>query len=222
MNNSSIARRQQSILSTNRVLRNTYLLLSLTLLFSAAMAVFSVATNVQYINIFVLLIGAYGLMFLTQYLRNSVWGLVSAFAFTGFMGYTLGPILNFYLKNFSNGGELIATALGATGIVFLALSVYAVTSKKDFSYLGGFIFAGFIGVIMLSIFGLFFSAPFLQLAISMVMLLLMSGLILFETSMIIKGGETNYIMATITLYVSLYNMFINLLQIFAAFAGNRD
>ena len=220
--NSSIVRKQESVLATNRVLRNTYLLLSLTLLFSAAMAIVSVATNARSPGIIITLVGIYGLMFLTQALRNSIWGLVSAFAFTGFMGYLLGPILNLYIHNFSNGSELIATALGTTGAVFLGLSAYVLTTRKDFSYLGGFLMAAVIGAVVLSVLGLFFHAPILSLAISGLFVLISSGLILFETSMIIQGGVTNYIMATISLYVSIYNLFISLLQIFAAFAGNRN
>lgn len=221
-NNSSVARKQESVLATNKVLRNTYLLLSLTLLFSAGMAILSVANNARSPGIIITIVGIYGLMFLTQALRNSPWGLVSTFAFTGFMGYLLGPILNLYIHNFSNGGELIATALGTTGAVFLGLSAYVLTTRKDFSYLSGFLMAAVIGAIILSVLGIFVHAPILSLAISGLFVLIASGLILFETSMIIQGGETNYIMATISLYVSIYNLFISLLQIFGAFAGNRN
>lgn len=220
MNDNVIARKQQSILSTNKVLRNTYMLLSMTLLFSAACAIFAVASNAPSLG-WLTLLGMLGLLFLTQALRNSVWGLVSIFAFTGFMGYTLGPLLNMILT-FSNGGAIIATAFASTGIIFLALSGYAIVTKKDFSYLGGFIFAAIIGAFILMIIGIFTQAPALFLIINAVFILISSGLILFETSMIIRGGETNYIMATITLYVSLYNLFVSLLQIFAAFSGNRD
>jgi len=221
-NNPYIVRKQESVLATNKVLRNTYLLLSLTLLFSAGMAVLSVANNARSPGIIITLVGIYGLMFLTQALRNSSWGLLAVFAFTGFMGYLLGPILNLYLHNFSNGGELIATALGATGAVFLGLSAYVVTTRKDFSYLAGFIMAAVIGALILCVLGIFFHAPILSLAISFLFVLIASGMILFETSQIIQGGETNYIMATVSLYVAIYNLFISLLQIFGAFAGNRN
>lgn len=221
-NNPAIARKQESVLATNKVLRNTYLLLSLTLLFSAAMSIASVATNARSPGIIITLVGMYGLMFLTQALRNSPWGLVSVFAFTGFMGYLLGPIINLYLVEFKNGGELIATALGATGVVFLGLSIYTVTTRKDFSYLAGFIMAAVIGALALCILGIFFHAPMLSLAISFLFVLIASGMILFETSQIIQGGETNYIMATVSLYVAIYNLFISLLQILGAFAGNRN
>ncbi|MBS0359707.1 MAG: Bax inhibitor-1/YccA family protein [Proteobacteria bacterium] len=210
------------ILETNRVLKNTYLLLGLTLLFSAATAGFALVTQARPLNIFVLLIGVYGLLFLTQALRNSVWGLVSTFAFTGFMGYTLGPILSYYLTTFSNGSQLIMTALGATGIVFFALSGYVITTRKDFSYMSGFLMGLGIIAMITMIAGFFFQIPALQLLISGLFALFASGVILFQTSAIINGGERNYIMATITLYVSIYNLFISLLQLFGAFAGNRD
>lgn len=222
MNNNTAVRRQASVLASNKVLRNTYLLLGLTLIFSGAMSVLAVATNAPSPGIIITLVGMYGLMFLTQALRNSPWGLVSVFAFTGFMGYLLGPLLNAYIHGFSNGGELVATALGATGILFFALSGYVLTTKKDFSYLGGFIFIAIITVLIASVAGLFFHAPILYLAISGAFVLISSAMILFQTSLIINGGETNYIMATITLYVALYNLFISLLQIFGSFAGNRD
>lgn len=210
-----------SVLSTNKVLRNTYLLLSLTLLFSAATAGFALITNAPPLGILITLVGIYGLMFLTQALRNSVWGLVSVFAFTGFMGYTLGPILNLYIHTFSNGSELIMTAFGATGLIFFALSGYAMTSRKDFSYLGGFLFVGVMVAFLAMIANIFLAIPALYLAISAAFVLISSGLILFQTSMIINGGERNYIMATITLYVAIYNLFVSLLQLFAAFAGRE-
>ncbi|MCE3044865.1 MULTISPECIES: Bax inhibitor-1/YccA family protein [Legionella] len=217
-----LSQRNDSVLATNRVLRNTYLLLSMTFLFSALTAYLSYASKAGPMNPFVMIAGVYGLMFLTQALRNSVWGLVSAFAFTGFLGYTLGPILNFYVASFSNGPQLIGTALGGTGMIFFALSGYALTTKKDFSFLGGFLFVGMMVALLAMIAGLFFDIPALQLTISAAFVLISSGLILFQTSEIIHGGETNYISATISLYVSIYNLFISLLNILSAFAGNRD
>ena len=221
-NDQVLNRRSESVLATNKVLRNTYLLLGLTLLFSGLTAAFSVATDAGYPGILVTLVGVYGLMFLTQALRNSPWGLVSAFAFTGFMGYILGPLLNFYISSFSNGGELVAMALGATGVVFFGLSGYALTTKKDFSYLSGFIFIAIITALLMTIVGMFAQIPALYLGISALFVLISSALILFQTSMIIQGGERNYIMATISLYVSIYNLFVSLLQIFGAFGGNRN
>lgn len=220
-NDISMSAHQASVLSTNKVLRNTYMLLSLTLLFSAATAAFALVTHAPYPGLVLTIVGVYGLMFLTQALRNSVWGLVSTFAFTGFMGYTLGPLLNYYLTAFSNGGEIITMALGSTGIIFLALSGYATTTKKDFSYLGGFLTVGILFALLAMIANLFFQIPAMHLAISAAFVLISSGFILFETSQIINGGERNYIMATIALYVSIYNLFVSLLSIFGAFGG-RD
>jgi modulator of FtsH protease len=216
-----VRRSDESILATNKVLRNTYMLLSMTFIFSAFTAYMSFAMKSAPLHPLLLIVGMYGLMFLTQALSNSVWGLVSIFAFTGFMGYTLGPILNFYIASFSNGPQLIATALGATGVIFFALSGYTLTTRKDFSYLGSFLFVGVMIALLAMIGGMFFQIPGLYLAISALFVLISSGMILFQTSLIINGGERNYIMATITLFVSLYNLFISLLQIFSAFSG-RD
>lgn len=222
MNQNHVSIQQQSsVLATNKVLRNTYMLLGMTFLFSAFCAYLSFALGVKYINPLVMIVGAYGLMFLTQALRNSPMGLVAVFAFTGFLGYTLGPLLNYYIAAFSNGPQLISTALGGTGVIFFALSGYALTTRKDFSYLGGFLFVGFTVAFLAVIANLFFSMPGLQLAISTAFILLSSGLILFQTSEIIHGGERNYISATVTLFVSIYNIFVSLLQLLAAFSG-RD
>ena len=212
---------RESTLATHKVLRNTYLLLSLCFLFSAGMAYFSLTIHAKPMNVLLMIVGVYGLMFMTQALRNSVWGLLSCFAFTGFLGYTLGPILNLYITHFSNGHQLIATALGGTGIVFFGLSSYALVSRKDFSFLGGFLFVGVMVAMLAMIAGIFFKLPALQLAISAAFVLISSGLILFQTSEIIHGGETNYISATVGLFVSIYNLFISLLQILGAFSG-RD
>lgn len=212
--------RSESVLSTHKVLRNTYLLLSLTFLFSAFTAYLSAISGARP-NILVMLIGVYGLMFLTQALRNSPWGLVSVFAFTGFLGYTLGPILNLYLAKYTNGAQLIATSLGGTGVIFFSLSAYALTTKKDFSYLGGFLFIGMMVALLAMIAGLFFSMPALQLVISALFVLISSGLILFQTSEIIYNGETNYIMATVGLFVSIYNLFVSLLNLLGAFSGRE-
>lgn len=220
-NNHSLTSAKESILATNKVLRNTYLLLGLTLLFSAATAGFALVTNAPPLGIIITLVGVYGLMFLTQALRNSIWGIVSVFAFTGFLGYTLGPLLNMMIKQFSNGSELIMTALGATGIIFFSLSGYVLTTRKDFSYLGGFLFVGVMVALLGMIAGIFLPIPGLQLAISAAFVLISSGLILFQTSLIMNGGERNYIMATISLYVAIYNLFVSLLQIFSAFGGRN-
>lgn len=213
---------QPSILATHTVLRNTYFLLSLTLLFSAGTATYAMLSGAKGPGIFLFLIGMFGLSFLVQALRNSAWGILAAFLFTGFLGYTLGPILSMYLHAFSNGSQIIMTALGATGFIFLALSGYVLTTRKDFSYMGGFLFAAITVAFIAGIAGIFFQMPMLQIIISGAFALLSSGLILFQTSQIIHGGETNYIMATVSIYTALFNLFISLLQLLGAFGGSRD
>jgi len=193
----------------------------MTLLFSAFTAWLAMLTNATPMGLMVLPI-YFGLLFLTQSLRNSVWGIASIFAFTGFMGYTLGPILNFAIQGFSNGTQIIMASLGLTGLIFFALSGYALTTRKDFSYLGGFLFVEATIGMMASIVGLFFPVPLLYLGVSSAFVLIASGTILFQTSQIIHDGERNYIMATIALYVSIYNLFISLLQLFMLLAGRRN
>ncbi|NDH09508.1 MAG: Bax inhibitor-1/YccA family protein [Gammaproteobacteria bacterium] len=220
---SVLNRRMDSVLATNKVLRNTYLLLAMTLIFSAVMAYISISMGIRSINPILFLIGSYGLIFLTSMLQNSPMGIVAVFGFTGFMGFALGPILNMYLLAIPNGAHLIATALGGTGMIFLGLSAYALSTQKDFSYMGGFLFAGMLVVFIMMLIGMFVQVTALQLVISGAFMLLSSGLILFQTSQIIHGGETNYINATVGLYVSIYNVFISLLQLLTALSGNsRD
>ena len=219
---SVLSQRQASALSTNKVLRNTYLLLGMTFLFSAFTAYMSFASNSRPLHPLMFIVGIYGLMFLTNALKNSVWGLVSVFAFTGFMGYSLGPILNSYIHSFANGPQLIATALGGTGLIFFGLSGYVLTTRKDFSYLGGFLFVGVMLAFLAMIANIFLHIPALSLGISAAFVLISSGLILFQTSEIINGGETNYISATVSLFVSIYNLFLSLLNLLGAFSGNRD
>ncbi len=218
---SILNRQAESALATNKVLRNTYLLLGMTFIFSAFTAYASFALAVRSINPFIFIIGAYGLMFLTNALKNSALGIAAVFAFTGFMGFALGPILNAYISHFSNGPQLIATALSGTGMIFFALSGYALTTRKDFSYLSGFLFVGVMVAFLGMIAGIFFQVPALQLAISAAFVLISSGLILFQTSEIIHGGETNYISATVSLYVSIYNLFVSLLNLLGAFSGKE-
>jgi modulator of FtsH protease len=200
------------VLATNRVLRNTYLLLSLTLAFSALTAGTAAALRLPHPGIIITLIGYFGLLFLTARLRNSALGLVSVFALTGFMGYTLGPIVGAYLS-LPDGHQLVMTAMGGTAATFLGLSAYALASRKDFSFLGGFLTAGVLVAFLAGLAAVFFSMPALSLTVSAAFILLMAGMILFETSRIIRGGETNYIMATVSLYVAIYNLFLSLLQI---------
>jgi modulator of FtsH protease len=215
---STVVRPQESVLASNKLLRNTYSLLAMTLVFSALTAGLSMAMNFPHLGLFTL-VGYFGLLFLTTKLRNSVWGLVSVFALTGFMGLTLGPILNAYLS-LPNGSEMVMQALGGTGIIFFALSAYAVKSEKDFSFMGGFLFVGILVAFLAGLAAYFFAMPGLSLAVSSMFVLLMSGLILYQTSQIIHGGETNYIMATVTLYISIYNLFLSLLHLIGAFSGD--
>lgn len=217
----AVARPTESVLATNKLIRNTYILLSLTLLFSALTAGIAMAINMPFMGPLVTLGGYFGLLFITTKLRNSAWGLLSIFALTGFMGLTLGPLLNAYIHTFSNGTQLVMTALGGTGVIFLGLSGYALVTRKDFSFLGGFLFVGILVAFLAGIGALIFSIPSLSLAVSAIFIMLMSGVILYQTSAMIHGGETNYIMATITLYVAIYNLFISLLNLLAAFSGER-
>ena len=219
-NPQTIARPRESVLATNSILRNTYLLLSMTLLFSAASAGAAMAIQVPPLNIWLVLVGYFGLLFLTNFLRNSAWGVVSVFALTGFMGFTLGPIINLYLTSVANGAQLVAYALGATGVTFLGLSAYAVSTRRDFSFLRGFLFAGILIAFVAALVAIFFSMPGLALAVSTMFVVLMCGLILWQTGEIVNGGETNYIMATVTLYVSIYNLFTSLLHLFGAFGDD--
>jgi modulator of FtsH protease len=202
---------RESILATNKVLRNTYMLLAATLLFSAATAGISMAMGLPYFGPIVTLVGYFGLLFLTHKLRNSAWGLLSVFALTGFMGVTLGPLLSAYLATVPNGGELIMTAMGLTGMIFVGLSAYVLTTGKDLSFMGGFLMVGMIGLLGVIVVGLFVDLSAFQLALSAGVILLMGGFILYQTSAIVHGGETNYITATVSLYVSIYNIFVNLL-----------
>jgi len=211
---------QSAGLSTNKVLRNTYSLLSMTLLFSALTAGTSMALNLPHPGIILTLAGYFGLLFATAKFRNSSMGLVFVFALTGFMGYTLGPILNSYL-GMANGGQIVMTAMAMTGAIFLGLSGYALVTRKDFSFMGSFLMVGIIVGFLAGLAAVFFNMPALSLTVSAVFVLLMSGLILYETSNIIHGGETNYIMATVTLYVSIFNLFTSLLHLLGFMNGEE-
>ena len=202
----------ESALASNRVIRNTYMLLSMTLLFAAVTAAASVALRLAHPGLIITLVGYFGLLFLTAKLRNSGWGIVSVFALTGFMGYTLGPIVSHYL-GLPNGGQTVMTAMGGTAAIFLGLSGYALTTKKDFSFMGGFLMVGILVAFLAGLAAIFFEIPALSLTVSSAFVLLMSGLILYETSNIIHGGETNYVMATVTLFVAIFNLFTSLLHL---------
>jgi len=211
---------RESAVVVNKVLKNTYMLLVLTLAFSALTAGFAMASNAAPVNIWVMLIGFYGLLFLTHKLADSAWGLLSVFALTGFMGYTLGPILGYYTAT-ANGSQLVMTAMGGTAFIFLGLSAYALISRKDFSFLNGFMMAGFFVILAMFVANLFLQIPALQLVLSGAFMLFSSAAILMQTGAIINGGERNYILATVTLYVSLYNIFISLLNLLTAFGGEE-
>ena len=200
-------------------LRNTYRLLGMTLAFSGAVAATSASLNLPHPGLLLTLGGYFGLLFLTSYLKNSAWGLVSVFALTGFMGYTLGPLLSAYLS-LANGGTLVALAAGTTALSFFALSAYARSSQAiDMLKLGNFLTIGIITAFALGLAAYFMQLPMLAVAVSGLFVLLMSGLIMFETQNIIRGGETNYIMATVTLFVAIYNLFASLLHIFGVMGG---
>ena len=203
----------------NRVLRNTYLLLGLTLAFSSVVTYVAVAAQAPYLGFFPTLIGFFGLLFVVHRLANSAWGLLAVFAFTGFLGYTLGPLLSLYLK-MPNGPQLVGQALALTSGAFVGLSIYALTTRKDFSFLSGFLVTGFfvlMGAILLNYFA---HISGLSLVISAGIVLFACAAILFQTSSIISGGETNYIRATVSLYVSIYNLFTSLLHLLGGFGGD--
>jgi len=217
---STAVRSESAVLSTNKVVRNTYTLLSMTLLFSALTAGASMLLKLPHPGLLLTLVGYFGLLFAVSKFRNSAMGLVFVFALTGFMGYTLGPILSHYLT-LPNGGQVVMTAMGATGAIFLGLSGYALTTRKDFSFMGGFLMAGIVVAFLAGLGAVFFEMPGLSLAVSALFVLLMAGLILYETSNIINGGETNYIMATVTLYVAIFNLFTSLLQLLGFMGGDE-
>ncbi|MDN3518591.1 Bax inhibitor-1/YccA family protein [Aquisalimonas lutea] len=208
-------------IETNKVIRNTYTLLSLTLAFSAVMAGVAMITNAPPMHWLLVLGGYFGLLFLTNYLRNSVWGLASVFALTGFMGFTLGPIIGYYLTAVSNGPQIVLTAFGGTAAIFLGLSAYALTTRKDFSFMGGFLFAGILVGFLAGLGAMVFQLPGMMLGVSALFVLLMSAFILYQTSALVHGGETNYIMATVGLYIAIYNLFTSLLHLLMAFSGNE-
>jgi len=209
----------KSVLATNKVIRNTYLLLSLTLAFAAVAAGVSVALKLPHPGILLTLAGFFGLLFAVHKLKNSGWSILAVFALTGFMGYTLGPIISRYL-GMPNGSEIVMQAMGTTAAIFIGLSAYTLTTKKDFSFMGGFLMVGVLLAFLASLAAIFFEIPALSLTVSASFVLLMSGLILYETSNIIHGGETNYVMATVSLFVSIFNLFISLLQLLGFVGGN--
>ena len=217
---------EPSALETNKVLRNTYMLLSMTLLFSAAMAGVSMAVGVPYGVSLVCSLVALGLLwFVVPRTANSEAGIWVVFAVTGLLGFGLGPVINMYLKGFANGSQIVMMAFGLTGTIFVGLSAYAIKTRRDFSFMRGFLFTGIliafvvsIGLLVASFFGVYLQP--LALGISAMFALLMCGLILYQTGEIVNGGETNYVLATVTLYVSIYNLFTSLLHLLGFAAGD--
>ena len=199
--------------ATSRVLRNTYALLSLTLLFSAGVAAMSAAAQWPAPGVLLTLAGYFGLLFAVYRLKNSAWALLAVFGLTGFMGYTLGPLLA-KVMTLPSGGQVVALALAATGAVFLALSAWVLTTRRDFSFMGGFLFAGMVVALLAGLAAVFLQVPMLGLVVTAMVALLSAGLILVETSRIVHGGETNYVLATVGLYVSIFNLFASLLSLF--------
>jgi modulator of FtsH protease len=198
--------------AAHRVLRNTYMLLSITLAFSALTAGVSAALRLPHPGILLTLAGYFGLLFLVNKYRDRGLGVALVFALTGFMGYTLGPIISHYL-DMPGGTQIVMTALGGTAAIFMGLSAYALVSKRDLSFMGGFLTIGILVAFLAGLAALFFNIPALSLTVSAVFVLLMSGMILYETNNIVRGGETNYVMATLTLFVSIFNLFTSLLHL---------
>jgi len=214
-------RSQEAIIATNKVIRNTYTLLSMTLLFSAITAGYAMITNAAPVHWIIMLVIFIGGPFLINALRNSAMGLVATFAFTGIMGYILGPILSMYLA-LPNGSQIVTMAMGMTGTIFLGLSGYALTSRKDFSFMGGFVMVGSLVAIGAILLNIFLQIPALSLAISAGVVMLVSAGILYKTSAMVHGGETNYIMMTISLYTDIYVLLLHLLNLLQFFMGGDD
>ena len=216
----TISRTQTLVLATNRVIRNTYLLLTLTLLTSAAAAGIAMAVGAQPINWFIMIAVFIGMPFVIYRFRDSVWSLPLTFLFTGFMGYVLGPILTLYL-GLPNGPQIVLSAFATTAVMFTGLSAYALATQRDFSFMRGFLFVGLIVVLLAIVANLFLAIPALSLTISAAAVILMSGLILYDTSRMLHGGETNYVVMTVSLYANIYVLFTHLLNLFTAMAGHE-
>ena len=204
---------------TNRVLRNTYMLLGMTLAFSAVTATISMVLQLPTFMYLVFVLVGFGLLFVVNRMADSAKGLPAIFAFTGVMGAALGPLLNVYLA-LPNGPNLVLQSLGGTALIFFGLSAYALQSKRDFSFMGGFLFAGLLVAIVAMIANIFLAIPALSLTISAAVVMIMSGLILMDTSRIVRGGETNYIRATVGLYLNIFNLFVHLLHLLGVFGGD--
>jgi modulator of FtsH protease len=209
----------ESVISTNKVLKNTYMLLGMTLVFSTITAGASMAMGLGHGAALMLMLVGFGLLFVVNRTADSSKGLIAIFAFTGVMGASIGPMLNYYMA-MPGGPALVMQALGGTALVFFGLSAYALTTRKDFSYMGGFLTVGLLVAVVAMVANIFLAIPALSLTISAAVVMIMSGLILFDTSRIINGGETNYIRATVSLYLDIYNLFIHLLHLLTALSGD--
>ena len=216
----TVARPAAEGLAVNKVIKNTYMLLSATLVFSAIMAAVSTVMTMPPMTHLLALGGSLALIWLVlPRTANSAAGLWVVFAITGLMGFGLGPILTYYLS-LPNGPQIVATAFGGTGVIFLGLSGYALSTRKDFSFMGGFLIAGLLMVLVVALANIFLEIPALSLAISAVVIMLMSGFILYDTSRMVHGGETNYILMTVSLYLNIYNIFVHLLHLLGALSGD--
>jgi modulator of FtsH protease len=216
--NTAVTRSPEAILQTNKVIRNTYTLLSMTLIFSGLLAFISIAMQASHIIAFgATIVGILLLWFVLPRTQNSAAGIPVIFGITGLLGFGLGPMLSYYL---AVNPSIVMLAMGGTGVIFLGLSGYALTTRKDFSFLGGFIFVGLLVAIAAMVANIFLAIPALALAVSAAVIMIMSGFILMQTSMMIKGGETNYIAATAGLFIAILNIFTSLLHILGAFGGD--
>jgi modulator of FtsH protease len=220
LNETAVARSPEAILSSNKLIRNTYTLLSMTLIFSAVMAMISMTVQLGPMAHLLSSIGAIALLWLVlPRTANSAAGIGVVFAITGLLGFGLGPILNAYM-HLQNGGQLIATAAGGTGVIFLALSGYALTTRKDFSFMGGFLMTGLIVVLVAMIANIFLAIPALSLAMSAAIVMIMSGFILYDTSRMVHEPHANYLMMTVALFLDILNLFTSLLHLLGALSGD--
>jgi modulator of FtsH protease len=220
-NHINVVRNQDTLLNTHSVLRNTYLLLSFTLLFSAVTATYAVMSQASFASSLIASFGALGIMFVISALRNSGWGILAVFAFTGCMGYSLGPLLNHFIKGYSNGSQLIGMALGGTGLTFFISSAYILVTKKELSHWGKFLMIGVVVCLVASLANIFFKMPALQLTVSAMLTFISAMLMMYDTSRIINGGETNYIMATVSLFIDIQMLFQNMLILLGVFNGRE-
>ncbi len=210
-----------SSMAINSVLKNTYMLLGMTLVWSAIMAFVAYTMNVGMLSPWLFIGGAIGLQLLIHFTADSSLGILATFLFTGFLGFTMGPFLNVIINTLANGSQLVMIAAGGTGLVFFGLSGYILTTKKDMTWLSGALVAGGMVALVAMIVAMFLDIPAIQLTLCVFFIILSSAMILYQTSSIVHGGETNYVLATVSLYLSVYNLFMTMLQLLVAFYGDR-